>query len=268
MANLDTYFDINDRERVNVAFRSTTADKTMLFSGPQKFEMLAKGGGSLTDENLSNAGGKTHVIAPLVFTTAFQIMDNRNPGRENAVIGSDDTFVEPSPGGTISIQVSSYSIVAGDPLLPGGSPSKDAKFNLIKRMYYDVIQYDGGALIKNYFLTDVAKDNGFTPVAADLNDLFVNFGKSEFFNIEFGILRVTLTKGNDAVLATYYENCRAVRGGGESAQAGGQNSFQTSLQISAARAIPLAWSTVEGLLGDDDTVGFFDAYMAYVNGES
>ena len=255
--NFAEFFSINERDQVNISLRSTTADKTMLFSGPPTFAAL----GEINDSTTSPSS--THILTPLVFTTTFAVMNNRTPGRELPVLSTSDTFSEPSPGGTIALQMGSYSIISGDPL----EESSNTKYNLVKRLYNDIIHYNDGELVK-FFLTENTDNNGFKPIAANIGDLYTGFAKSEFYDMKFGILRITLTKGNEQVLIHYFEHCKAVRGFNEQAQAGGASNFQTSIQISAADEIPLSWDDVAGAFEADgsDSKAFFDAYLKYVQG--
>lgn len=261
VTNLASFFDISAKERINVAFRSTTADKTMLFSGPPEFSLMAQ---------------SDHVLTPLVFTTGFSVQNNRTPGREFPVLSSSDTFVEPSPGGTIGLQLGAYSIISGAPDTDGTAVEVDPsdqeattpRFNLLKRLYNDIIQYKNGILV-DFFVGKAADDNGFKAIAANKEDLFTGFAKSEFYNMEFGILRITLTKGNEKVLVNYYEHCRPMRGFSEQAQAGGASNFQTSAQISATEEVPLDWSAVSTYFSADggaEQNSFFQAYLKYMKG--
>jgi len=270
MANgLAQYFDISEQDRMNIAFRSTTADKTMIFSGPPTFEMLGDtiDAGEISGEGESATG---HIITPLAFSTNFTVQTSRGGSGEFPVIGSQDKFTQPSSSGSISIQLGAYSLVSGDPNATTAATTDTSKYTLLKRLYNDIIHYKSGELVKKYFISEDGGDtaSGFKPIAATLDDLFINFAHSEFYEIEFGILRVTLTKGNEGVLVTYYENCKLVGGLSDSVQAGAQARFQPGVQMRAAKEIPLSWAAVKEITdGDTELNDFIADFNAYLNGE-
>jgi len=270
MNGLAKYFDISERDRLNIAFRSLASDKTMLFSGPPTFDML----GSTIVENTISTGsdtGKQHIITPLAFSNSFMVNEGRGGSAEFPVIGSQETFQTPSTTGRISIGLAAYSLVSGDPNSTTAATSEGKKFTLLKRLYNDLISYDGGKVVK-HFIADgkPTTDSGFKPIAASIDDLFLNFAHSEFYELEFGLLRVTLTKGNEGVIVAYYENCKLTGGVSDSVRAGGQATFQPQLQMTAAREVPLKWDLVKSIAssGSSETADFMSDLEDYLHGTS
>jgi len=268
---LAQYFDISEQDRLDISFRSTTADKTMIFSGPPTFALLGTNQLGL-DDVATSQGSTNHVITPLSFSTTFTVTTSRTGSGEYPVIGSPETFTTPSTHGSVSIGLGAYSLVSGDPTsstgaTTGSSESPSSKYTLLKRLYYDIIQYNNGSLV-DHFISDGGTDtaSGFKPVAMSKDDLFMNFAHSEFYEMEFGILRITLTKGNEGVIVSYYENCRLQGGLNDSTRAGGQSQFQPNVNIVASKEVPLNFSIINDLSYGKSDNGFMAQYKAYLNG--
>ena len=266
---LAQYFDISDRDRLNISFRSTTADKTMIFSGPPTFDMLGSGALDPTDVSTGNENGTQHIITPLAFSTNFSVSTSRMGASELAVIGSQETFLTPSNNGRIGIQLGAYSLVSGDPNGDTATTGDDGKkYTLVKRLYNDIISYDNGTLVEHFLANGKPLSaSGFKPVAATADELFINFAHSEFYEMEFGIMRITLTKGNSTVLVTYYEHCKLQGSLSDSTRAGGQSQFQPAVSITSSREVPLTFATIKTIADESGSSSktFMEAYGAYLD---
>lgn len=237
-SKLAKYFDVSSRDSLLLSFNSVTSDKHFTFSGPAEFSLLGESTG--------------HELCPLLFTAGFSARESRQGGGSVPILGSTDTYDLPSGGGVISLSITGYSVVTGDPKIEGLSGSSN-KYNLLKRIYYDPIQYNNNELLQYFVSTrdgGLAENLGFTPITTDLNgqDIIANFAHSEFYEIPVGILSITLTKCNADILVTYYENCK-VRDPGAlmDARAGAPANFQNAIALTAKKVKLLKWSDVQSL---------------------
>ncbi len=268
MAKISEFFDVSIAEEIEATFTTTSADKVFLFSGPPRFTQLAN----------------DHSLCPLLFTTQFADNERRNPGPELPSLGTTDTVNLPSSGGRNSFSIGGGAVLTGLPknIISKGNIS-DAnttsdetidlgadRWNLLKRFYYDVINYEGGKLL-NYFLPKESANSkkssiGFKVVGSSPKDMFTNFSKSEFYDIPIGLLEVALNKSHSAILVRYLEGVKINNVGAKlQTQAGGSATFQGGIQASYKDELPLNEQSVKNLgLGGTEYSTFIETLKGYM----
>ncbi len=193
----------------------------------------------------------------------------------------------PSTRGQHSISVSSYAVVTGKPTKTvetgqvqttnTSAFEEEERWNLLKRVFYDAINFEaqkGGKLI-DFFLpvpgaTSTKTSLGFTPVGLDAKDIFTNFGKSEFYEIPFGIMMVLMTKSHSIVTSRYFEGCK-IQSPGQllSANVGQMATLQPSLQMSFKDEIPVRLTnSLLTLAGGSTEYGQFMSTLAEYIGDT
>ena len=257
---LSDFFDTSVREQLEATFSSISSDKVFLFAGPPKFINASEAGRSL---------------CPLLFSTGINIGEGRALGGQAGSLGSN-TFIDlPSSRGNHQITVSSYAVVTGKPTktIEAGEVQttntstfqEEERWNLLKRVYYDAINFEGsGGKLIDFFLPEsdqsTAKTSlGFTPVGLDAKDLFTNFGKSEFYEVPFGILAILMTKSHSIVTTRYFEGCKLQSPGQLlSANVGQMATMQPVLQMSFKDELPVRLNqNLLTLAGSDTEYGSF-----------
>ena len=246
---LSEFFDITLRDQLDVTFQSLSSDKFFVFSGPPKFNIL------MSDKRY---------LCPLLFTQSFSVNESQAGGPRLGSIGTTTVIDMPSTQGSGTIQIGYAAVVTGEPkvllgtaggsqeVIEGSTSIGTSRWDFIKRLYYDTIMFtdtNGNRLI-NYFLpTENEKSKksslGFNVVGKSVDDIFTNFGKSEFYQLPFGMLVVMLTKGNTQVTTRYYEGCKLYQKGGTlMAQAGAPAGLHPGGLITYTEEMPLDLSSV------------------------
>ena len=280
MANhLSDFFDISIAEELEATFTTTGSDKVFLFAGPPAFSALK---------------GTNSKLCPLLFTSGFQVSEDRQGGGTVASMGTADTLTLNSPGGRNILSVTGGAVFTGEPgnTLSGdlGSLAEgkektaatpitdeeisigDSRWNLLKRVYYTAIKTPG---LISYFLPDANKQStkssiGFKVVGATEKDMFTNFSKSEFYDLPVGILYIALNRSNSQVVARYYEGVKLTRTGATvAANAGSSASFQGQLSASFKNEVPLDVAYLQTVVGEgDDYSAFITTLKKYITGGS
>lgn len=221
MANLEPlskYFDLNVKQQVLAAWQTTPFDKTFFFSGPARFEQFGS-----SNSIVGNEADFKKYLCPLLFTQSVTVMENRIPGGTVGSLGTPTIITLPSPGSAGNqIQLGGFAVITGDPATENSEATATnltMKYNLLKRMYYYLMQTSGTGGENEELLARFMESNTtaaysqYRKIAWDRNDLFTNFGLSEFYEIPFGILSITLSKGNDTVFVRYYEHATIMDAG-------------------------------------------------------
>ena len=206
---LSSYFDITVRQQLETQFKTSPHDKFFLFSSLPTFDAITG----------TQTSAKNYSLCPLMFTNTFNAFDPRIPGGQIGSLGTSKVIQQNSPGGgPKSFQIGSFAVITGDP--NGADTDKNMKWTLAKKLFYPLLMAAKNGdetcklLVDQFLVNDTS--GGFHPpnsspykvIAQDINDVFTNFGESEFYDIPFGLLVVTLTKGNDFVSARFLEMCK------------------------------------------------------------
>jgi len=265
--NIADFFDIDAEEKVVAEFNSGSSRKTFVFSGPPLYSLLKD---------------SDRVLCPLVFTTSFTASSSVVPGNQVPSLGTTDMVIIDSGNiGGRQISISSSGLFTPKPkkLLVGNSKKNTSttklvfseKYGFIKRLFYDAINTSD--LLK-YYLPDTSTANnkssiGFTTVGASKDDIFTDFGSSEFYKLPIGILAVTLSNANKELLIRYYENVRVTGlGGGISARVGGQASLGAAgMSGMYDKEIKLQGLSSLNLSAGADMESFIGALTKYTTGK-
>jgi len=266
MAKLSEFFDVSLKDQLDVTFQSLASDKFFVFSGPPKFtSVMSKG----------------RYLCPLLFTQSFSVNENQAGGPRLGSIGTTTVIDMPSTQGSGTIQIGYAAVVTGEPkvLLAGDDTAQEGtvavtedtpRYDFVKRLFYDAIHFkSGGKSLIDYFLPTSDKESkkspmGFTVVGKNINDIFTNFGKSEFYQIPFGMLVVMLTKGNAQVTTRYYEGCKLYQKGGTLlAQAGAPAGLHPGGLITYQEETPLVLTQLNFTSDITDTE-FMNALKEYI----
>lgn len=264
MAKLTDFFDVSVKDQLEITFKSLSSDKFFIFSGPPKFNLIA-------DDN--------RPLCPILFTQSVNIQESQGGGARLPVIGSSTIIDLPSTQGTGAIQIGASAIVTGTPKVLLNTGESDTtidtteKWDFIKRLYYDAITFTpatGSKKLIEYFLptdgADAKKSSmGFTTIGKTVKDIFTNFGKSEFYQIPFGMLVIMMTKSNDHVTTRYYENCKLQQKAGTFiAQAGQLAGLHPGAFITFPDQVPLELTDISSLSGTTTDTDFMNVLMEYI----
>ena len=248
---LASFFDISARQEIEAKFKTPSHDKFFIFSGPPFFK---------------NVSSPNVEMCPLLFTQAFVVNEQRGGGGQVGSLGTTKSIKLPSSNSVKNISINGFALITGDPT--GADTGNENRYNLLKRLYYSVITYDGGELVKPFLYSSSKNNNGFKAVGYDMNDLFTNIGDSEFYDIPFGLMSVCMTKGNDLVVARYYENCTLAQGSPiASSTVNAPVNLTGSIAMTFSEEIPLDIADVQktaSLGGSVETTSFIDTLMAYI----
>ena len=269
MANdktLAQYFDISVRQQLETQFKSSPHDKFFLFSSVPTFA------------GMSSSPAKDFALCPLLYSNTFNAFDPRIPGSQVGSLGTAKTMQLSSPGGgPKSFQIGSFAVITGNP----NGVEKEIRWTLAKKLFYPLImgaKQLGDPSCQQLLYPFLRKDPsggthepGNTPfkvIAADINDIFSNFGESEFYDIPFGLIVIAMTKGNDFVSGRFLEMCKLGDQGpmlqamlnNPSIVAGAQG-----VTGGYTREYPLSQSDITGLtaLGGSANASFLEALLTY-----
>lgn len=254
--NLSDFFDISARTQMEAAFKTPSHDKFFIFSGPPFYASLAE---------------RANIVCPLLFTQAFVVNEQRGGGGQINSLGTTKFIKLPSTTSMNSISINGFSLVTGSPTevtsIASGS-NRNPRWNLLKRLYYSAITYEGGELINHFLYENTKNKNGFKAVGYDIDDIFSNLGASEFYEIPFGLMSICLTKGNDFVVARYYENCTLAQGSPiTSAAVNSPVNLTGGIGITFTEEVPLSLDNVTGAGLTTETSSFINTLLSYI-GES
>lgn len=254
---LASFFDMTARQEIEAKFKTPSHDKFFIFSGPPFYK------------NVSSADTE---LCPLLFTQAFVVNEQRGGGGQVGSLGTTKSIKLPSSNSVKNISINGFALITGDPF--GGDSDNKNRYNLLKRLYYSAIKYNDGALINPFLYSSTENNknkNGFKAVGYDINDIFTNVGDSEFYDVPFGLMSVCLTKGNDLVVARYYENCTLAQGSPiTSSTVNAPVNLTGSIAMTFSEELPLDISDVQqaGSLGaTSETTSFIDSLMSYIGEE-
>lgn len=204
--DLASFFDITLKDSMDAQLRNGGSDTFFLFSGPPSFNRLKE---------------RSDSLCPLLFTNSFNDPDGR-PG--DIPVGSFGTskVVMANSGsnpGPRSLQIGSAPLVTSNPSgasLEEAGVSKTAKWNFLKRLFYWLIVSEATTGIRAALLDPYIGASGkIEPVAPSYDDIFMNFSRSAFYKIPFGIFAVALTKNMGNLAVMYYEGCTLQDVGGQ-----------------------------------------------------
>jgi hypothetical protein len=196
--NVASFFDITLRNHVDAQLRNGGSDSFFLFSGPPSFIRLAS---------------KPDSLCPLLFTNSFNDPDGRPGDMPVGSFGTSKVVMANSGSnpGPRSLQIGSAPLVTSHPF--GADTS--SKWNFLKRLFYWLIVKEDKDIKDALLMPYIGSSGRLEPVAPSINDLFLNFSRSSFYKIPFGIFALALTKNMESLSVTYYEGCTLQDVGGQ-----------------------------------------------------